>query len=257
MKKKNDLIFLLIYPLLAVLVSFITKANAFFSILIFFGVPSIYLSFKAKKYIKKSLVFSLITAIPITIILDYIAHINKQWIIPNSILPYRLFGIVSIEVIFWAILNTYYVLMFYEHFLDHHMTKRLWHPHMKYGLIILISIFTTFLILLLNFPTLLKISYFYFYAGTILFLIPILLELVKYRNLIPKFLRTGAYFFFVTFLYEVTALKLGWWDFPGHQFIGWIYFVGVGFPLEELIFWIMLLAMAILAWYEFFDDDSK
>ena len=191
------------------------------------------------------------------IILDYIAHINGQWLIFDSIIPYRFLGIVTIEVVLWAIFNAYYVLMFYEYFLDHNITNRLWNPHMKYVVAILFILLISFLIAFFNFPSVLKIPYFYLCFGIVLLLIPILLELIKYRNLISKFLYTGAYFFFVTFLYEVTALRLDWWDFPGEQFIGWMNIFGVSFPIEELIFWIMLLAMGILSWYEFFDDDNK
>jgi len=56
---------------------------------------------------------------------------------------------------------------------------------------------------------------------------------------------------------KVTALQLGWWDFPGSNFIGWVSIFNIRFPLEELIFWLFLFAMAILTYYEFFDDDEK
>ena len=72
-----------------------------------------------------------------------------------------------------------------------------------------------------------------------------------------KFFKTAAYFFYLTFIYEVTALQLGWWDFPSTNFIGWVSIFNVRFPLEELIFWLFLFAMAILTYYEYFADDEK
>ena len=58
-------------------------------------------------------------------------------------------------------------------------------------------------------------------------------------------------------MYELTALKLGWWDFPSRDFVGWVSILGTRFPLEEFVFWLCLFAMAILTYYEFFDDDQK
>lgn len=66
------------------------------------------------------------------------------------------------------------------------------------------------------------------------------------------------YFFFFSLVYELTALTLGQWSFPAeNQFIGFVEFLGLRFPLEEFIFWIMLGTSATLVLYEFFNDDRK
>ena len=88
-------------------------------------------------------------------------------------------------------------------------------------------------------------------------LIPLLISLFKFPNLSKKFFLAGSYFFFFAFVYELTALKLGWWKFIGNDFIGWVSIFKLSFPFEELFFWFLLLAMAILSYYEFFDDDGK
>ena len=61
----------------------------------------------------------------------------------------------------------------------------------------------------------------------------------------------------MNFIYDIAALKLGWWTFPGTEFIGWISIAGVSFPIEEFIFWIILFALGVLSYYEYFDDDEK
>ena len=116
--KKFDFIILLIYPIIGALASHILNINALGSVIIFFGLPSIYLTIKGKQYSNKALIFSLLGSFPL-IIVDYIAHLTGQWIIPNSMFP-RLFQYVTIEVILWGILNCYFVVMFYEYFLHHH-----------------------------------------------------------------------------------------------------------------------------------------
>lgn len=256
-KEKIDLIILLIFPIIASLISLLFRLNAFISVIIFLVVPGAFLSFRVPKYIKKSLIFSAVTSLPIIIVLDYVAHVNLQWVIPSSVCPFRLFGLVTLEVMMWAFFLTYYMIMFYECFLDKHVTKKLWNTKMKYLAILLLSILSIFVFVFFSFPYLLKIPYFYLIFGIFLILIPILIELFRHPNLSSKFFKAGAYFFYMSFIYEVTALKLGWWFFPGTEFIGWIKVFGVSFPFEELFFWLMLLAIACLSYYEFFDDDEK
>jgi len=259
MKKKKtiDLIILLIYPVIASALSFLLNVNSFISVVLFLVVPSLYLSLRLKTHIKKSLIFSAIISVPAIIITDYIANITQQWLIPNSILPFRLFGIVTIEIIAWSFFSIYFIIMFYEYFLDEHTAKKLWHPNMKYLISFILLVVIIFLILFFNFPSKLNINYFYLSFGVVLILIPVLIELFSYPNLAAKFFKAGAYFFLLTSIYEITALKLGWWEFPGKEFIGWVSILGVQFPIEEFFFWLMLFAMAFLSYYEFFYDNQK
>lgn len=255
-RKKLDLILLLIYPILGVLSSHVFNINAFGSVLVFFGLPSFYLSIRATKYAKRAIIFSLVASVPLTIIIDYIAHLTGQWIIPNSILP-RIFEYVSIEVMIWAILNCYFVVMFYEYFLHHHFTKKLWCRELRYLFIIELLLFILFLFAYYFSPAYIHIPFFYFWFGVVIILIPVILQLFTHPRFISKFFETAAYFFYLTITYEITALQLGWWDFPGKKFIGWVSIFNIRFPLEELIFWLLLLAMCILTFYEYFDDEEK
>jgi len=257
MNKKIDLIILFFYFIIGAAFCYIFKINAFGSILVFFGLPSLYLTIRNPKYIKKSIIFSFILGVPMIILIDYIAHLTGQWIIPHSILPYRLFTYVSVEVIFWAILNVYSVVIFYEYFLNHRSTDKVWLPHMKYLLSFVSFLFVLFLIFYYFLPNLLHIPYFYLMFGIFWIFIPLLIHFILHPNFLGRFLEVAAYFFYVTFLYEIVALKVGWWDFPGKQFVGWIHIFNVKFPIEELVFWLLLFAMIVLAIYEYFDDDEK
>tara|TARA_Y100000034_G_C6889775_1_gene409137 strand:- start:155 stop:931 length:777 start_codon:yes stop_codon:yes gene_type:complete len=255
-KEKVDLIILLIYPIIASLISFVTNSNMFFSVLIFFGIPSIFLTLRAKKYAIKSLIFSFIIGLSLTIIIDYIAHFTRSWLV-SSMFNFRLLGYIPMEDLILGILYIYFIIMFYEYFLDKHVTKRYYNKNIKYLIIFLLILITLFFSILIINPSYLNIPYFYLIVGSVMTLLPIIFILLKFPVLISKFFKTTAYFFFLTFAYEVTALKLGWWSFPGNEFIGWVTFLGTTFPFEELIFWIFLSAMAILSWFEFFDDDRK
>jgi len=147
--------------------------------------------------------------------------------------------------------------MFYEYFVDKHATKRLWNPKLKYLLTAGILIFIIFTLLFINSPKLLNIPYFYLWFGIVLTLLPFIFQWFEFPHVTKKFLLVGIFFFYLHFLYEITALKLGWWAFPGQEFIGQVSLLGVIFPIEEVVFWFILLALAILSFYEYFDDDEK
>jgi len=78
-KNKYDLFFIILWPIVASLFSFFLSLNNLAAIFLFLGIPSIYLSFKSKKYIKKVFLFSLITSVPAMIVIDYIAELNGNW----------------------------------------------------------------------------------------------------------------------------------------------------------------------------------
>lgn len=250
------LIVLLVWPFIASLISFLTQASAFASIVLFLVIPCVYLAILRKSSVIKAVVFSLITSVPFIIAIDYVAHINKQWIIPYSILPARLFGIVSIEVVAWAFFLSCFMIMFYEYFSEPKKKQRVWGSRMIYLGIFFVALLGVFIFLLHQFPFLLYIPYFYFWFGFIFLFIPSLIELIRRPKLYIKIFPVGIYFFVVTFIYEITALKLGWWLFPG-KYLGWVTVLGVGFPFEEMFFWLMVLAIAAVSYYEFFDDDEK
>ncbi len=259
MKKRRDfdLALIFLWPVIATIVSFILKPSAFISVVLFLAIPSIYLSIKGREYWKKAAIFSIGASIPIMIVIDYIAHLTGMWIVPKTIFPFKLFNFVTIEVILWAFFTSYLVVMFYEYFLDKHAVKKLWTNKTKYLFITGLLIFSLFVVLYFFFPNMLNIPYWYLIFGIVLTLIPFLLQLFRFPKTTSKFLLPFVYFFFLHFLWEVTAVKLGWWDFPGTMFIGWVNMFGIRFPFEEVLFWFILLALSILSFYEFFDDDEK
>jgi hypothetical protein len=256
-RNKLDLLVVLLCPLFASFVSFGLNVGAFVSILLFFGLPALYISARNYAYIQKAFVFALCTSIPAIVIIDYIAHVSGQWLIPHSILPWRLFGYVTIEVVLWAFLNFYAVILFYEFFLSHHHTKRVWNHRGKYLLLFVLGISVLFLTLFFAYPTALTIPYFYLLFGTFTVLLPIIKELSDHPKLISNFFVTAVYFFYLSFLYEITALKLDWWRFPSEEFIGKVTLLNVSFPFEELLFWLFLFAMAVLTFYEHYTGNEK
>ncbi len=260
MKKREslDLALILIWPIIATIFSFLFKLNAFGSIITFLIIPSLYLSIQGKGYVKKAAIFSAILSIPTIIAIDYMAQVTDTWLVNTvSILPFKFFELVTFEVILWAFFTCYFIVIFYEYFLDKHVTHKLWKPKMKYLILILLIGFSTFLVSFFKLKFLMNIPYFYLFWGILLLAIPFLIQILKYSKTTSKFFIAAAYFFYLNFLYEVAGLKLGWWIFQGTQYLGWVSLFGVGFPIEEVLFWFILMAFGVLSYYEYFDDDEK
>ncbi len=255
----KNLLPLIIWPIVASLISFFVRADIMVSMLLFFGVPAVYLSILKPSCMKMATIFSAIASVPLAIIIDYVMELTGGWFLPYSVFgDFRLFGYVTVEQIIWLFLYLYLVAMFYEKFLDKSCTHQLYSPKMKYFAAVLFILLGLFLAALLINPQLLEIHYFYLKIG-LLFVLPIFIfYLLKFPDFYLKFFLTGVYFFSLSLIYEITALLLGQWTFPSeHQFIGYIGFGAVRFPLEELIFWITLGSVAVLLYYSLLHKKLK
>ena len=69
-KKYLPLSILIVWPLMALGISFIFKINTLWSTILFLDIPSLYLSFVVKNSVLKAFIFSLITGIPLITIVD-------------------------------------------------------------------------------------------------------------------------------------------------------------------------------------------
>ena len=248
------LVSLLLYTTGITIFSFIVPITFFSAILLWYGIPSVYISLRIPYHIKKSLIFSLLV-LPLMIIIDYISHITKTWLVPHSIIDFRLFGFVTLEIMLWSFFYVYYVTVLFEY--QQNEKKSHWHPRMSFLVALMIAFSILFIVTLYTRPTLLNIPYFYLLFGTIFVAIPIITALLKYPSWFSKIYKIWAFSLIISTLYEISALKAGWWAFPGTRYLGWIEFFGVRFPHEELVFWILMLTPATIIAYQFFHGKGK
>jgi hypothetical protein len=181
------------------------------------------------------------------------------WVVPYSVFgTLRIAHLVTIDIILWSLCYVYFVVMFYEVFIDTKKRLQKTSPHLKILALLGSGTLAIFSFIYLLQPEALFIQYFYLKFGVVLGLLPIIFVLFRFPKLYAKFAKVGLYFFVLSFIQELTALKYNHWNFPdSSQFIGSVRFLQFTFPFEELFFWIILGSFAMLAYFEFFDDDRK
>lgn len=255
MSRGRQLSLLYFFPLGAVIFALVTHANTLASIFLFWGLPSILITFWSPRRAIKAASFAAVLTF-FLIALNIIFYTTKQWYVV-SMFSNHIFGIMAWEDIPYFFFFVYFPIIFWEHFYEKQVREKNWNKKMT-------RLTAAFLLASLAIvgahywaPYLIQIPYFYF-VGVVLFAaIPLAIELLARPHLKPKFFRVAIYFAYVGILYELSSLYLGQWYFPTEKMFGWIVIHNLRFPIEELFAWMILGSSAILTWYEYFDDDNR
>ncbi len=253
--KKIQLLVLYIIPIIASFISLKLNLGYLPTMLLFWGVPAVLLSYIAKDHIKKAFMFAIIGT-PFLMCLDLIFYLTRQWYVVSSFTN-RLFGIVAWDDAIYFFLWVYFPVLFWEYFFEKQTHEPLFGKRMFKLTAMFVFVSVGILLTYFYTPYLAQIQYFYLISTIIFIIVPIIIGALINPKLEVKFLATGIYFAFNSIIYEVTAISLNQWYYPSTQFIGWVDILGQRFPVEELLAWILLGSTAILTWYEYFDDDNK
>lgn len=246
-----DLVVLGCAPLVASIVTFAFDVNFVVASLLFFGVPALYLSLRTPQYVLRALLFAFVATLG-CVVINYFAIRDGSWYVPETVFGFRFLGGMVLDDIIWAFLLIYLVVIFYEHFFDKGRHKPIGNNLVYFGLLIV------FLLLLFTAMKLLKpdlLHYFYLKAGLILLLLPVMALLISFPRYISIALKVFPYFFALNLLVLLTGLHQSYWEYPGKHFIGWLRVAGFEAPIEEVFFWVILFSTAIIAYFEFFDDN--
>lgn len=255
--KKIDILVLLLLMVIGVAYVNVTKdlfiGKSVISGFVWIIPPVTYLSLRKKKNWKKILVSTLLFGGLFGFVFEFIAEYTKAYSVVSVLFPFKLFGVLPLDNVLGHMMMTMLTIVFYEHFIDrerhHHLSK-----HLKYAL--LPGIFALAIVLFAFFynPLLIHARYPYFTMGLAAIVPPLFLA---YRR--PQFIKnmaeTAIYFFFFYFVAEIFAVRLGYWIYPGNNYVGWINIFGVTFPFEELFFWMLFYAASLVSYYELFIDE--
>jgi hypothetical protein len=250
-KKRQRLIFLFAYVVLACILVYFWRPVYLVSIILVLVPPAVLNFLWLKKSRFKILLFSILTTLLFAPPVEMAARLADAWDV-QSILP-RLFGIAPLENILFAFLNFFWVLAFYEYFVDRDLKRRI---SKRFRFIILgyillfLSVFSIFFIA----PNLLAVNY--VLLALIILLIPGVIMFYFNPKLLKKTWLPTVFFALVFFIYEVVSLIVGSWWWPG-EYILPINLVGNIFPLDDVIIWYFLSTPVLIGGYEFFVDDNK
>jgi hypothetical protein len=256
--KRLLLVFLVFYPITITAFSVIFDIGLLASVILLYLVPNIILSFKLSTRIKRIFLFSLLAIVPL-IFVDYVGNVNHIWILTSKSVFPLLFHYVSIEAIIWASLSFYYCLAFYEYFKPIKGSRKI--NKSKIWLVGVALILSAIGIILFytQEESFFEIRYFYYWFAIPFIVLPVIVTIIKCPFLIRRLIIISVYFFFFNFLYEIIALDAKLWVFNEQaDFIGFVHLFGLVIPIEEFIFWMVLLNPAIVCCYEvLFGSDNK
>ncbi len=188
----------------------------------------------------------------ISILTDYLAERDLSWVSTSSF-NVRLAGSVPIEALVWMFLFTYLIVAYYQFFYDR-AVHALVGKRMRYLFFIAFAVLV-WLCLTAIVDVHFRIDYYYIKLGIVIILLPTIGFVLNFPQYFRIFLQISPYFILVGLLNIIVSLQKGHWSYPGHHYVGWVQLGKYGFPVEELVFWIILGAAFATAQFEFFDND--
>ncbi len=247
-----DVTFLILSPIVTTLITLALPVNLLVSTLLLFGPPALYISYKRKDIIKRSLIYALAATI-ISILTDYLAEQDQSWV-STSMFHGRLAGIVPIEALLWVFMLSYLILIYYQFFYDH-SSHKLIGKRMPYVFIAVLAVIVWISLLAITGIGSFKVEYYYIKFGLAFILLPLLAFIFAFPQYLKVLLKTIPYFTALGLINILVSLHKGHWSYPGDHFIGWVQLGRYRFPLEELLFWIILYTPFLISQFEFFNND--
>lgn len=218
----------------------------------FFSIPAIFLTLGSKN-ILRPFVFAAIVSSTIGLLVDYMGAVAHAWYTVQTIFPVRIFNIIPFENPLWSFLYFYTILITYEYFWGEKI-KSMGRGILFMSLFIALAFLIYLSINAFNPKLIAQVRYFYLLFGTIFFAIPTGIYLLINKKGFNKLLLVALYIIPLGFIDEVTSVLLHYWEYPGKELIAWINIFNVKFPVEELIFFVILSPFAILSYYKFINE---
>jgi hypothetical protein len=250
-QKTLRLIGLIAYVFLAIGAILIFRPLYIYSILIVLVPPSLINFWWLKNSRLKVLVFSLASTLLFAPPIELMARLLNVWDVQSIFI--RPLGLIPLENMLFAFLNFFWVLSFYEYFIDNDR-RQATNKRFKY----LIGLYVLFasLVFGLYFYRAELVAANYFTIAVIVLIIPGILIFRKQPKILKKTIIPTVFFALIFFVYELASLKLGSWFWPGNYFLSFKIF-GSTFPLDDIIIWYFLSTPVLIGGYEFFIDDHK
>jgi hypothetical protein len=258
-QKRHDVIILVFLAVLASLYARLTThfyiGRSLFGALVFCAPGIVYLWVRARKPAKHILYATLIFGFLCGVLFEFIEQFNRSYVIVYSVIP-KLFGEMSFDFVLWHVLMAAYVFTFYEHFISSTTATLAISSRARKVAIVLIVIILAVVGVYLYHPDWLRLRYAYADLATVAILPLFLLAYHK-----PWYIRDFAlifpFFLFFFFLVEWTGVPKLWWAYGGSHYLGWVTIQSLHFPVEELLYWMLLYPPTLIAYYKLFIDRAN
>lgn len=245
------MIILVLFFLISTILIWALKLSSLIATILYVTVPAIYLLVKYEKLRKNILIFALPTGIVFSIVSQYLGEYNDAWTWPSSTLKFATY--LHVESIIWGIATIAVVLGMYRILFDY-KHKHNFERNYKKLIAILFSAFLALGVWIFFAPT--KLEYAYAKLFSFPMISVIIYTLVKRPYLFSRLLKLSLFFITFAVVYEILALKLGYWSFPG-EYSGFVRIFDVSIPLEEFILWLALGAASIASAYEALSGENE
>ncbi len=251
-QKKQKIILMASYVLLACIFVYLLKPVYLISIIIVLGPPSVanFLWLEESRF--KIFIFSLLTTILFAPPVEIMARLANSWDV-QSILP-RFFGIAPLENMLFAFINFFWVISFYQYFIEEDKENNKISPHIVWivALYLLLSLIV-YLLFFIN-PDIISLDY--HLIALLILIVPGIIIFYKRFKLLKKTWLPTLFFAYVFFVYEFVAMLIGNWWWPG-DYLFTINFFGQVFPLDDVVIWYFLSTPVLIGGYKFFVDNDK
>jgi hypothetical protein len=249
--KSRRFLGLFLYVLVTSLLVFIIRPAYFYALLIVIVPPALINFYWLKNARARVFWFSILTLVLFAPPVELMARLMNVWEV-QSIFP-RLFEIVPLENLLFAFLNFFWVLSFYEYFIDKDKIIKV-HKKIKYLVLLYVVFAATVFGLYFYEKSLVAANYITIAVLTLI--VPALLIFSYNLKLLKKTILPTLFFAIILFIYELVSLKIGSWFWPG-DYLATFKIWGETWPLDDIIIWFFLSTPALIGGYEFFMDDYR
>lgn len=251
-EKKFKLSILTLYVMVSSLLLYFIRPTYLLSIVIVLFPPAILNSYWVKSgSFRKILIFSTITTILFAPAVELMSVLANAWHV-QSVIP-RPIEYIPIENMIFAFVNFHWVLCFYEYFVDRDKKEVI---SQKFKYLVLLYVFFFFLVFTLYFIDKSLITLNYAIMAIPVLIVPATIIFLKNPRLLKKTFLPTLFFFYVFFVFEMVAIQIGNWWWPG-EYVFPITVNGKIFPLDDVFIWYVISTPALIGGYEFFVDDFK
>lgn len=241
---------------IVIVFSIVVKPDLGLFVLLYYGLPALFLCCRKKKNYRKIISASLVLGVLFGMAYDMAAEFHNAYFTSYqySLLSWHIAGNTPFGDVLWAFLIPFYTIIFYEHFLDDEKISN-FSCRARFAVVSGIALFAVSWAVLHFNPTFPKLPYAYAFLG-LLTALPLLGIATMRRSSFWKLALLAGFFFMFNFFAEVEELYLHQGGYAG-QYVGWIPLVVARMPIEEFVYWTLLSAPAFIFCYEWLFDDFR